>query len=93
MVIKFFSYSEPLVNLSMANENEYKADFPSEIIREGKVQVLVPRLSAYGVYPAIMRHRRLRCSIIQLWNLTRPNGPCLQDLQHIVDREISICEP
>ena len=30
---------------------EYKADFPSEIIREGKVQVLVPKLEAYGVVP------------------------------------------
>ena len=27
----------------MVND-DYKADFPSEIIREGKVQVLVPKL-------------------------------------------------
>ena len=33
-------------------DDGYKADFPSEIIREGKVQVLVPKLEAYGVVPS-----------------------------------------
>ena len=33
-------------------DDGYKADFPSEIIREGKVQVLVPKLAAYGVVPS-----------------------------------------
>ena len=33
-------------------DDGYIADFPSEIIREGKVQVLVPKLEAYGVIPS-----------------------------------------
>ena len=33
-------------------ESVYKPDFPSEIIREGKVQVLVPKLEAYSVNPS-----------------------------------------
>jgi len=28
---------------------EYAADFPSEIVSEGKVNILVPNLKAYGV--------------------------------------------
>jgi hypothetical protein len=36
----------------MENKEEYKADFPSEIIKEGKVQVLVPNLAAYGGVPS-----------------------------------------
>ena len=36
----------------MADKEGYVADFPSEIIREGKVQILVPKLAAYGVVPS-----------------------------------------
>ena len=36
----------------MAEKTGYVADFPSEIIKEGKIQVLVPNLKAYGVTPS-----------------------------------------
>jgi len=94
MVIKFFSYSEPLVNLSMANENEYKADFPSEIIREGKVQVLVPRLSAYGVVPSDYAPSKAPVFYNPVMEFNRDlTVLAFKTYQHIVDREISICEP
>jgi len=93
-VIKFFSYSEPLVNLSMANENEYKADFPSEIIREGKVQVLVPRLSAYGVVPSDYAPSKAPVFYNPVMEFNRDlTVLAFKTYQHMVDREISICEP
>jgi tRNA G26 N,N-dimethylase Trm1 len=36
----------------MEDKEVYVADFPSEIIKEGKVQILVPNLKAYGVVPS-----------------------------------------
>ena len=36
----------------MSNEEKFSLDFPSEIINEGKIKVLVPNLKAYGVTPS-----------------------------------------
>ena len=49
---------------------EYKPDFPSEIIREGKVQVLVPKLSAYGVVPSDYAPSKAPSSTTPSWNST-----------------------
>ncbi len=36
----------------MEEKTGYTADFPCEVVREGKVRVLVPNLKAYGVTPS-----------------------------------------
>jgi hypothetical protein len=36
----------------MAEKTPYVADFPSEVIKEGKAQMLVPNLKAYNVSPS-----------------------------------------
>jgi len=54
----------------MADKESYVANFPSEIIKEGKVQVLVPKLEAYGVIHQIMRLLKLQSSTTQSWSST-----------------------
>jgi hypothetical protein len=49
----------------MSDKEGYVADFPSEIIIEGKIQVLVPKLEAYGVLPSVMRLLKHLCSTIR----------------------------
>ncbi len=78
----------------MTNEEEYKADFPSEIIYEGKVQVLVPRLSAYGVVPSDYAPSKAPVFYNPVMEFNRDlTVLAFKTYQHLVDREISICEP
>jgi len=78
----------------MANEENYKADFPSEIIHEGKVQVLVPRLSAYGVVPSDYAPSKAPVFYNPVMEFNRDlTVLAFKTYQHLVDREISICEP
>jgi tRNA (guanine26-N2/guanine27-N2)-dimethyltransferase len=78
----------------MAIEDEYKADFPSEIVHEGKVRVLVPRLSAYGVVPSDYAPSKAPVFYNPVMELNRDlTVLAFKAYQHIIDREISICEP
>src|SRR3972149_1369324 len=77
----------------MAKE-EYRADFPSEIIREGKVQVLVPKLSAYGVVPSDYAPSRAPVFYNPVMEFNRDlTVLAFKAYQHMVNHEISICEP
>ena len=51
-------------------DDEYKPDFPSEIIREGKVQVLVPKLKPTVLCLPIMRLLKLQSSTTPSWSST-----------------------
>ena len=77
----------------MAKE-EYECDFPSEIIHEGKVQVLVPNLSAYGVVPSDYAPSKAPVFYNPVMEFNRDLTVLVfKAYQHLVDREISICEP
>ena len=77
----------------MVND-EYKADFPSEIIREGKVQVLVPKLEAYGVVPSDYAPSRAPVFYNPVMEFNRDlTVLAFQAYQRIVNHKISICDP
>ena len=72
----------------------YKTDFPSEIIREGKVQVLVPKLAAYGVNPSDYAPSKAPVFYNPVMEFNRDlTVLAFQAFQRMVNREISICEP
>jgi tRNA (guanine26-N2/guanine27-N2)-dimethyltransferase len=74
--------------------DEYKADFPSEIIKEGKVQVLVPKLSAYGVVPSDYAPSKAPVFYNPVMEFNRDlTVLAFKAYQHMVGHEISICEP
>jgi tRNA (guanine26-N2/guanine27-N2)-dimethyltransferase len=77
----------------MANE-EYTPDFPSEIIREGKVQVLVPKLAAYGVVPSDYAPSKAPVFYNPVMEFNRDlTVLAFKAYQHTVNHEITICEP
>jgi tRNA (guanine26-N2/guanine27-N2)-dimethyltransferase len=74
--------------------NEYKADFPSEIIKEGKVQVLVPKLEAYGVKPSDFAPSKAPVFYNPVMEFNRDlTVLAFQAYQRMAGREISICDP
>jgi tRNA (guanine26-N2/guanine27-N2)-dimethyltransferase len=75
-------------------DNGYKADFPSEIIREGKVHALVPKLKAYGVNPSDYAPSRAPVFYNPVMEFNRDiTVLAFQAYQRMVNREISICDP
>ena len=78
----------------MAKTEEYRADFPSEVVREGKVQVLVPKLEAYGVVPSDYAPSKAPVFYNPVMEFNRDLSVlAFKAYQHMVNREISICEP
>jgi tRNA (guanine26-N2/guanine27-N2)-dimethyltransferase len=75
-------------------KKEYVADFPSEIIREGKVQVLVPKLEAYGVVPSDYAPSKAPVFYNPVMEFNRDlTVLAFKAYQRMVNHEISICEP
>ena len=76
------------------DDEDYKADFPSEIIREGKVQVLVPKLEAYGVVPSDYAPSKAPVFYNPVMEFNRDlTVLAFQAFQRVVDHEISVCDP
>jgi len=72
----------------------YRPDFPSEIIKEGKVRVLVPKLTAYGVNPSDYAPSKAPVFYNPVMEFNRDLSVlAFKAYQHMVNREISICEP
>lgn len=72
----------------------YKPDFPSEIVREGKVQLLVPKLSSYGVVPQDYAPSRAPVFYNPVMEFNRDlTILAFQAYQRTENREISICDP
>jgi len=72
----------------------YEPDFPSEIIREGKVQVLVPKLEAYSINPSDYAPSKAPVFYNPVMEFNRDLSVlAFQAYQHMAGREISICEP
>ncbi|MCL2134282.1 MAG: tRNA (guanine(10)-N(2))-dimethyltransferase [Candidatus Bathyarchaeota archaeon] len=73
---------------------EYVTDFPSELIKEGKVEVLVPKLSAFGVIPSDYAPSRAPVFYNPIMEFNRDLSVlAFKTYQHLVNHEISICEP
>jgi tRNA (guanine26-N2/guanine27-N2)-dimethyltransferase len=73
---------------------EYVADFPSEVINEGKVKILVPKLSAYGVSPSDYAPSKAPVFYNPVMEFNRDlTVLAFKAFQHMVGHEISICEP
>ena len=78
----------------MADKESYVVDFPSEIIKEGKVQVLVPKLEAYGVLPSDYAPSKAPVFYNPVMEFNRDlTVLAFKAYQHMVNHEISICEP
>ena len=78
----------------MADKEGYVAGFPSEIIREGKVQILVPKLAAYGVVPSDYAPSKAPVFYNPVMEFNRDlTVLAFKAYQHIVNHAISICEP
>jgi tRNA (guanine26-N2/guanine27-N2)-dimethyltransferase len=77
----------------MAKE-EYTPDFPSEIVSEGKVKVLVPNLKAYGVVPSDYAPSKAPVFYNPVMEFNRDLSVlAFKAYRVMVNREISICEP
>jgi tRNA (guanine26-N2/guanine27-N2)-dimethyltransferase len=78
----------------MAIKGPNTVDFPSKIVREGKVQVLVPDLEAYGVLACDYAPSKAPVFYNPVMEFNRDlTVLAFKAYQHIVDREITICEP
>ena len=78
----------------MSDKEGYVADFPCEIIKEGKIQVLVPKLKAYGVVPSDYAPSKAPVFYNPVMEFNRDLTVLVfKAYQHIVNHEISICEP
>ena len=75
-------------------DDRYLADFPSEIIREGKVQMLVPKLEAYGLSPSDYAPSRAPVFYNPIMEFNRDiTVLAFQAFQSMVNHEINICDP
>lgn len=73
---------------------QFEADFPSEILKEGKVKVLVPKLSAYVKDSSEYAPSKAPVFYNPVMELNRDISVIgLQAYQRLVKREISVCEP
>ncbi len=74
--------------------SDYKPDFPSEIVNEGKIQVLVPKLESYGVSPSDYAPSKAPVFYNPVMEFNRDlTILAFQAYQRILKRKISICEP
>ena len=75
-------------------EEKFEASFPSEMIKEGKVAVLVPKLAAFIKQPSDYAPSKAPVFYNPVMELNRDMAIlAVQAYQRIVNREISICEP
>jgi tRNA (guanine26-N2/guanine27-N2)-dimethyltransferase len=75
-------------------DEPYNADFPSEIIREGKAKILVPKLEAYGVNPSDYAPSKAPVFYNPVMEFNRDlTVLAFRAYQCTVNREISICDP
>jgi len=72
----------------------FEPDFPTEIVKEGKVAVLVPKLQAYVTEPSDYAPSKAPVFYNPVMEFNRDISVlALQAYQLMVNREISVCEP
>src|SRR4030043_1018034 len=75
-------------------ETKFEADFPSEMVNEGKVNVLVPQLKAFVKEPSDYAPSKAPVFYNPVMELNRDISVlAVQAYQRVVNREISVCEP
>lgn len=75
-------------------ETKFEADFPSEMVKEGKVSVLVPKLAAFKKEPSDYAPSKAPVFYNPVMELHRDLAIlAVQAYQRSVNREISLCEP
>jgi tRNA (guanine26-N2/guanine27-N2)-dimethyltransferase len=75
-------------------EEKFEANFPSEMVKEGKVAVLVPKLAAFVKQPSDYAPSKAPVFYNPVMELNRDIAIlALQAYQRAVNREISVCEP
>jgi tRNA (guanine26-N2/guanine27-N2)-dimethyltransferase len=75
-------------------EEEFKTDFPSETMKEGKVKAVVPKLEAFVKQPSDYAPSKAPVFYNPVMELNRDIAVlAFQAHQRVVNREISICEP
>src|SRR3989304_1658473 len=75
-------------------ENDFKTDFPSEMVKEGKVKVLVPKLAAFVKQPSDYAPSKAPVFYNPVMELNRDIAVlAFQAFQRMINREITICEP
>src|SRR3972149_3984098 len=75
-------------------EENFEVDYPTEIVNEGKVNVLVPKLKAFVKEPSDYAPSKAPVFYNPVMELNRDISVlALQAYQRMVNREISICEP
>jgi tRNA (guanine26-N2/guanine27-N2)-dimethyltransferase len=75
-------------------EKKFEANFPSEMVKEGKVAVLVPKLAAFKEQPSDYAPSKAPVFYNPVMELNRDIAIlAVQAYQRVVNREISICEP
>lgn len=75
-------------------EPEFKVEFPIEIVSEGKVKVMVPKLEAYKKQPSDYAPSKAPVFYNPVMELNRDLSVlALQAYQRLVNRKISICDP
>ena len=75
-------------------EEKFKVDFPSEMVREGKVKVLVPKLKAFVNQPSDYAPSKAPVFYNPVMELNRDIAVlALRAYQRMVNRELAICEP
>jgi tRNA (guanine26-N2/guanine27-N2)-dimethyltransferase len=73
---------------------DFKTDFPSETVKEGKVKAVVPKLKAFVKQPSDYAPSKAPVFYNPVMELNRDISVlALQAHQRVVNREISICEP
>ncbi len=78
---------------SMKNE-KFKIDFPAEIVEEGRVKVLVPKLKAFVKMPSEYAPSKAPVFYNPVMELNRDIAVlALQVYQKMFNHEISVCEP
>jgi tRNA (guanine26-N2/guanine27-N2)-dimethyltransferase len=75
-------------------ETNLNIDFPTEIIEEGKVKILVPKLKAFIKSPSDYAPSKAPVFYNPIMELNRDIAVlALQTYQKMLNREISVCEP
>ena len=75
-------------------EEKFEANYPTEIVKEGKVSVLVPKLADFKKHPSDYAPSKAPVFYNPVMELNRDIAVlAVQAYQRALDREISICEP
>ena len=75
-------------------KNNYNIDFPTEIVKEGKINISVPKLKAFIKTPSEYAPSKAPVFYNPVMELNRDLAVlALQTYQKMLNLEISVCEP